>query len=199
MENKKCCKQNTDLECNIQTIQENTDLKCNIQTIQEKTDDENKLYKFYPLILTFIFIIGGAGISQYNFDTWKWNEFMKNLMGIMLITFSYLKLLNPSGFKKSFSNYDYLAKYVPIYGYIYPLIELTLGLLYIIEVFPIIINSLVIVIFTFNLVQIGIVIYQGKKLECACMGSLGLKLPLSWVTILEDLFMIIMAIIMLSI
>ena len=186
MENKKCCKQNTDLECNIQTI-------------QEKTDDENKLYKFYPLILTFIFIIGGACISQYNFDTWKWNEFMKNLMGIMLITFSYLKLLNPSGFKKSFSNYDYLAKYVPIYGYIYPLIELTLGLLYIIEVFPIIINSLVIVIFTFNLIQVGIVIYQGKKLECACMGSLGLKLPLSWVTILEDLFMIIMAIIMLSI
>ena len=149
MENKKCCKQNTDLECNIQTIQEktddenkkcckqNTDLKCNIQTTQEKIDDESKLYKFYPLILTFIFIIGGAGISQYNFDTWKWNEFMKNLMGIMLITFSYLKLLNPSGFKKSFSNYDYLAKYVPIYGYIYPLIELTLGILYIIEVFPI--------------------------------------------------------------
>ena len=186
MENKKCCKQNKDLECNIQDI-------------QEKTDDENNFYKFYPLILTFIFIIGGAGISQYNYDTWKWNQFMKNLMGIMLITFSYLKLLNLSGFKESFSNYDYLAKYVPIYGYIYPFIELILGILYIIEVFSILINSIVIVIFTFNLIQVGIVIYQGKKLECACMGSLGLKLPLSWVTIIEDIFMIAMAIAMLSI
>ena len=193
MENKKCCKQNKDLECNIQ------DLECNIQDIQENTDDENNFYKFYPLILTFIFIIGGAGISQYNYDTWKWNQFMKNLMGIMLITFSYLKLLNLSGFKESFSNYDYLAKYVPIYGYIYPFIELILGILYIIEIFSILINSIVIVIFTFNLIQVGIVIYQGKKLECACMGSLGLKLPLSWVTIIEDIFMIAMSIAMLSI
>ena len=63
MENKKCCKQNTDLECNIQAV-------------QEKTEDENKFYKFYPLIMTFIFVIGGACISQYNFDKWKWNEFM---------------------------------------------------------------------------------------------------------------------------
>lgn len=104
----------------------------------------------------------------------------------MLITFSYLKLLNPSEFKKSFSNY----------GYLYPLIELTLGILYIIEV---LINSLVIFIFTINLIQVGIVLYHGKKLECACMGSLGFKLPLSWVTILEDIFMILMAIIVLSI
>ena len=186
MEDEKCCKQNKDLECNTQTVQENK-------------DNENKFYKFYPLILTFIFIIGGACISQYNFDIWKWKVFMKNLMGIMLITFSYLKLLNPSGFKKSFSNYDYLAKYVPIYGYIYPFLELVLGLLYIVEIFPILINSLVIIIFTFNLIQVGIVLYQGKELECACMGSLGLKLPLSWVTILEDVFMIIMAIVMLLI
>jgi hypothetical protein len=186
MENKKCCKQNTDLECNNQIV-------------QVETHAENKFYKFYPLILTFIFVIGGAGISQYNNETFQRNEFMRNLMGLMLITFSYLKLLNPSGFKNSFANYDYLAKYIPIYGYIYPLIELTLGVLYITEVFPILINSLVIIIFTFNLIQVGIVIYQGKELECACMGSLGLKLPLSWVTILEDVFMIIMAIIMLSI
>jgi hypothetical protein len=192
MQNKKCCKNNTDLVCN------NTDLECNNKVISEEPSDENKFYKFYPLILTFVFVIGGAAISQYNFENFKWNEFMKNLMGLMLITFSYLKLLNPSGFKKSFSNYDYLAKYISIYGYIYPLIELILGILYIIEIFPILINSLVIFIFTINLIQVGIVIYQGKKLECACMGSLGLKLPLSWVTILEDVFMIIMAIIMLS-
>lgn len=211
MENKKCCKHNTDLECNNKIITEetpnenkkcckqNTDLESNNKIITEEIPNENKFYKFYPLILTFVFVIGGAVISQYNFETFKWNSFMKNLMGLMLITFSYLKLLNPSGFKKSFSNYDYLAKYIPIYGYLYPLIELTLGILYIIEVFPVLINSLVIFIFTINLIQVGIVLYHGKKLECACMGSLGFKLPLSWITILEDIFMILMAIIMLSI
>ena len=74
MQNKKCCKNNTDLVCN------NTDLECNNKVISEEPSDENKFYKFYPLILTFVFVIGGAAISQYNFENFKWNEFMKNLI-----------------------------------------------------------------------------------------------------------------------
>ena len=88
--------------------------------------------RFYPLLLTFSLVIGGAFITQFpigesSFDT---RAFMNNLMGLLLISFSYLKLLNPRGFRTAFSKYDILAFYVPVYGYVYPLVEYSLGVFY---------------------------------------------------------------------
>ena len=108
-------------------------------------------------------------------------------------------MLNLKGFKLSFSKYDLIAYHIPLYGDIYPLIEFTLGLFYCIKVYPIIINSIAILFLTINLVEVCYAILQKKQLECACMGSLGFKLPLSYITITEDLFMIIMACVMIGI
>ena len=150
-----------------------------------------KWSQFYPLIITFLFVIGGAFVTQStSFEVYN---FLTNLMGILLITFAYLKLLNPKGFRTSFSKYDLIAFYVPIYGYLYPLIEFTLGVFYCLHLYSLIINSLTIFLLVVNLSQVGRALFLKKKLECACMGSIGFKLPLSYVTISEDLVMILMA------
>ena len=158
---------------------------------------DQKWFRFYPLGITFVFVIGAAGITQAT--SFEVHNFMSNLMGILLITFSYLKLLNPKGFRMSFAKYDLIAFYIPPYGYIYPWIELTLGVFYCLHLYSLIINSLTIFVLVINISQVLRALFLKKSLECACMGSLGFKLPLSYVTISEDLVMILMASVMIGI
>ncbi len=152
---------------------------------------------FYPLIITFLFVIGGALMTQY--PSFEVQNFMNNLMGILLITFSYLKLLNPKGFRTSFAKYDLIAFYIPVYGYIYPWIEFTLGAFYCLHLYSLVINSLTILFLLINMGQVIRALLLKKSLECACMGSLGFKLPLSYVTISEDVVMIVMAGVMIAV
>jgi len=147
--------------------------------------------RFYPLFITFLFVLGGAFITQStSFEVYN---FLTNLMGILLITFAYLKLLNPKGFRMSFAKYDLIAFYIPVYGYIYPWIELTLGVFYSLHLYSLVINSLTIFFLVINMGQVARALILKKSLECACMGSLGFKLPLSYITLSEDLVMIVMA------
>ena len=212
MENKTCCKKKTNC-CNNESIVNIPILTGNSETMNNMGNSETmnnmgnsetfeiikQIKLFYPLIITFLFVISGALITQYPIDSFNSEHFMYNLMGILFITFSYLKMLNLKGFKMSFSKYDFIAYHIPIYGYIYPLIEFTLGLFYCIKLYPIIINIITIIFLTINLVEVSYVLIQKTQLECACMGSLGFKLPLSYITITEDLFMILMACIMIGI
>lgn len=203
MDNKKtCCKK----QLNVSNISVLIDTKNNTPT-QSKDFILNgflnkiwdKMTLFYPLIITFLFVISGALITQYPINKFRNRDFMYNFMGILLIVFSYLKILNVRGFKESFSKYDFIAYYIPFYGYFYPFIEFGLGVFYCIQIYPIVINSIAIVLLVINLLEVIYALIKNKKLECACMGSLGFKLPLSYITIIEDLFMIIMACVMIGI
>ena len=202
-----CCK-NNDITLNIDYSDNNENNLINTNEVNVINDNEinpqninilNKLTLFYPLIITFLFVISGAIVTQYPISTFNSKHFMSNLMGILLITFSYLKMLNLKGFAISFSKYDFIAYYIWPYGYIYPLTELTLGLFYCVKLYPVIINSITIFFLTINFIEVSYALILKKELECACMGSLGFKLPLSYITITEDIFMIIMSIIMISI
>jgi hypothetical protein len=46
------------------------------------------------------------------------------------IVFSYFKVLNIRGFADSYRTYEIVANGFPAYGYLYPFIELTLGVCY---------------------------------------------------------------------
>ena len=186
---KPCCKKN----------QNTIILEPIAESIKVEKNWKNKILLFYPLIISFFYVLLGSIFSEYPFDDFNGKDFLRSIMGFMLIIFSYLKMLNPSGFIMSFKKYDYLTSKFVYYGYIYPLIEIMLGIFILINVFYIFTNAAIIILFSINLTQVIIVLKQGKELECACLGSLGFKLPLSQVTIIEDVIMIIMSIIMLSI
>ena len=183
MEIKECCKKTSTLESQLQ--------------IDVKQLHIKKIKTFYPLFLTFSYVIGGAIISEYPYNIFSWRHFCRIFMGLLLLLFSYIKLLNPQGFVITFKKYDLFSSKCELYGYSYPLIEATLGIFYIINYAPIIINSIIIGLLSINLIQVIRALHQKKQLECACMGSLGFKLPLSYVTISEDIIMITMAIVML--
>lgn len=118
---------------------------------------------------------------------------MQNFMGIFFITFSYFKLINLKEFAQSFRQYDPLAKIIKPYALVYPFVELFLGLAFL-TAFNLKLTSIVTAIVT-GLGAFGI--YQTIKnkqiIECACLGMV-FKLPLSRVSLIENLAMFAMSV-----
>ena len=108
------------------------------------------------------------------------------------LTFATFKLMDLKGFKEGYSTYDLLAQKIPMYGYVYPFIELAFGLGMILA--PLSKGLLVVEIIVMAFSGIGVAIKIAKKepFMCACLGTF-LKIPLTKVTLIEDFGMAILA------
>lgn len=117
-------------------------------------------------------------------------------MAGFFIVFAFFKLLNLEGFSNSYRMYDIVANKWNIWGLIYPFVELTLGILYLINVFPFETNvatAIILGVSSIGVIQSNL---NKKKIKCACLGDV-FNLPMSTVTIVEDLTMVAMALVML--
>ncbi len=161
----------------------------------EDTNKPNKLKRYWPLFaLILIAILGAMALvhgTQKGLSAW-----MHFFMGFFLCQFAMLKLFNPSGFAEGFQMYDLVAKKFRSYAYLYPLIELSLGLSYLSFSCPI--ATYIVTIIVMGVGAIGVIgaLKRGLDLRCACMGTV-LDVPLSTVTLSEDIAMGVMACIML--
>ena len=92
----------------------------------------------------------------------------------------------------SFRMYDPIAKQAPIYGYIYPFIEVLLGMMFLIR-FEINI-ALILTVIVLGITTIGVtqVLVSKRSIKCACLGT-TLNLPMTEATFIENALMIIMA------
>ena len=93
--------------------------------------------------------------------------------------------------------YDPLAKKAPIYGYIYPFIEVLLGVMFLTRLEVNI--ALVITVIILGLTTIGVTqtLLNKRAIKCACLGT-TLNLPMTEATFIENALMIIMALILIS-
>lgn len=157
---------------------------------------EITLATYKPLFMIVGFIILVSAMVQYPFSDFSWMLFMRHFMAGFFITFSFFKLLNLSGFASSYQMYDVIAKAIPFWAFLYPFIELGLGLLYLTDIQPYFTNIATIVIL--GTASIGVIQsnLQKRKIKCACLGDF-FNLPMSTVTIIEDVTMVAMAVVML--
>jgi hypothetical protein len=88
--------------------------------------------------------------------------------------------------------YDLLAKKIPAYGFIYPFIELGLGTSYLLGYRPVLINAITLIVMSFSTIGVIWAVANKQKIRCACLGT-GFNLPMTTVTIIEDLLMAAMA------
>ena len=123
---------------------------------------------------------------------------MHYFMGFLFCQFSLLKLFNIPGFADGFQMYDLIAKKSRTYALSYPLVELLLGLAYLSMFFPIATYLITIAFMLLGSIGVFKALKKGLDLYCPCMGTI-LKVPLSTVTLTEDLGMGAMALIMLII
>ena len=151
---------------------------------------------YKPLILVFAYILLVTLAVEYSAGHFELHRFMPNFMAGFFLVFSFFKLLDLAGFADSYSMYDVLAKRVPAYGYIYPFIELGLGASYLLAYRPMLTNVVTLVVMAFSTIGVTLAVMNKQKIKCACLGA-GFNLPMTTVTIIEDLLMAAMALWML--
>lgn len=122
--------------------------------------------------------------------------FMMTFMAGFFLIFGGLKLVNLKAFANRFATYDILAKQWKPYGYVYPFIEIALGVCYVFSIAPRITSIVTIVIMTVGAYGIYQKLRSGRMFTCACLGT-KFDIPLTKVTVAENLVMAAMAITML--
>ncbi len=162
-----------------------------VQIIGDNTDEKSKLQQLKPLLLIFLYLFSSAFLL--NFRDWNASEAMLDFMGLFYIVFSFFKLLDLKGFPESFRMYDPLAKALPVYGWVYPFIEVGLGLMLLFR-FQVTIG-LMVTILILGITTIGVTksLLDKKRIRCACLGT-ALKLPMTEATFIENAIMLVMAV-----
>ncbi|MCB1118349.1 MAG: hypothetical protein KDK65_00145 [Chlamydiia bacterium] len=143
--------------------------------------------QYWPLIcLIAVALLAGLAIG----------DGMSSFMGVLFCQFALLKLFDIPGFADGFAMYDLLAQRSRAYALTYPFIELALGLAYLSGFYPPATYIVTIVVMLFGSIGVLLSLKRGLNIHCACMGT-ALKVPLSTVTLVEDLGMALMAFAML--
>ncbi|WP_426431181.1 heavy-metal-associated domain-containing protein [Winogradskyella sp. HB-48] len=156
-------------------------------------EEKSELKQLFPLFLIFGYILIAS--TLLNLKPWNINGLMLDFMGLFYIVFSFFKLLDLKGFPESFRMYDPLAKVFPAYGWIYPFIEVALGLMFLMRFqidIALIVTLVILGITTFGVTK---TLLDKKAIQCACLGT-ALKLPMTKATFIENAIMIVMAIFM---
>lgn len=178
--------------------------KPNDLEVQEKV----QLKDFIPLIVVFVYIFGGAFVlneltRSFNMNMDSMNQIMSNsngrvisfmnyLMGLWLLVFAMFKLFDLKGFADGYSQYDLIARKWFGWGFIYPFVEVTLGLAYLFSFQMLWTNIITLVLMIIGAIGVGIKLYKKEKFQCACLGTI-FKIPLTQITLYEDIFMAVMA------
>lgn len=147
---------------------------------------------YRPLLILLgylLLVIAAANVMQGRFDP---ALSMRLFMGGFFIAFSFFKMLDLRGFSDAYRSYDLVAKALPAYGFVYPFIELSLGLAYLAHWQPVWVNAATALVMGLSLLGVLRAVLSGKAIRCACLGTV-FNLPMSTVTIIEDGLMLVMA------
>ena len=145
---------------------------------------------YWPLfvIVSAAVIAGGVGWLQ----TENVMRSMTLFMGTGITLLASLKVMNVNEFAMTFRKYDLVAGRFEWYAYSYPFLELALGLGYLLSWQLIIVNAVTFVVMTIGAVGVYQKMQDEEVLMCACLGAV-FNVPMTWVTLVEDLIMASMA------
>lgn len=141
---------------------------------------------YYPLLLVMS-LIALVPLATGSFMGW-----MMGFMAGFYIVFGAFKLLDVPAFARSYAQYDIIAKQVPAWGYVYPFVELALGFGFLFWLDMRVLSWIALVLSLIGAVGVIQANMSKQKIECACLGTV-FKLPMSVVTVIENLGMAAMA------
>jgi len=88
--------------------------------------------------------------------------------------------------------YDIIAARWKGWGYVYPFVELGLGILYLTNLVPVFTNWMTLILLGISSIGVIKSNLDQRKIKCACLGEV-FNLPMSTVTIIENVTMVAMA------
>lgn len=139
---------------------------------------------FYPLIgiLSIVVALTFVGVQYFTQD------WMLAFMGYFFLIFGLLKVIRIRGFVEAYQMYDVLAKRSKTYAYIYPFLEVGFGVAYILAWQVSLVSAVVVPIMLIGALGVYLKLREGEEIPCACLGTV-FKVPMTWVTLGEDLLM----------
>lgn len=158
--------------------------------VLEETKSFFDTYKPVLLLFAYVFVI--SFIASWQNGNINWMEFMRFFMAGFFLSFSFFKLINLKGFAESYAMYDIVAKKIPAWGYVYAFVELGLGLAFALNFNPLVTNWITLIVMTVSIIGVLQSVLNKRKIQCACLGAV-FNLPMSTLTIIEDLLMIAMS------
>lgn len=158
-------------------------------------DTPKKWTDWLPLITVIFYVLGMTAIST-SLTEFTLNNLLTYSMGYFFLFFSLFKVIDLPGFAMGFQEYDLLAKRWPIWGYVYPFIEITLAALYLLRVDDPALHLATLGLSALICIGVGIKLIKREPFHCACLGTV-LKVPLTKVSLAEYATMGAMALMML--
>jgi len=162
-------------------------------------DETRSFWQTYkPVLLVFGYILGATLAVEAGHGGFSLMRWMEHFMAGFFLVFSFFKLLDVPAFAMSYSSYDLVARKWNGWGYIYPFIELTLGFLFLISFNHLITNAVTLVVMGVSTLGVVNSLMAKRRFQCACLGTV-FNLPMSTITLVEDLLMVGMSAAMLLI
>jgi copper chaperone CopZ len=148
---------------------------------------------YRPLLLVFAFItFAAAALSLRGGVEKPMESFMLDFMAGFFLVFGFFKLLDVRAFADAYRSYDLLAARWHPWGLIYPFIEVALGAAYLMRWQLTAVNWIALLVMWFSAIGVINALMNRRTIRCACLGA-GFNLPMSTVTLIEDLLMVAMA------
>lgn len=146
---------------------------------------------YIPLIVIVLMIAVVSAIASWT-GQFSLSGFVLNFMTGFFLVFAGFKFMDLKGFAEGYSTYDLLAQKWFGYGYFYPFIELAFGLLMLAGFHSAGLLWTEFVVMTFSGLGVAIKVARREPFMCACLGTF-LKVPLTYVTLIEDFGMAALA------
>lgn len=150
------------------------------------------LRDFYPLAGMLVLVLTATVLSIYQLSL----DPMLAFMGWFFLVFGALKTLRLSGFVEAYRMYDLVAMRSRAYAYAYPFLEIAFGLAYLAawQVKPV--SVLVLIVMLIGALGVYRKLRAREEIPCACLGTV-FTVPMTYVTLGEDLLMAAMALLIL--
>jgi hypothetical protein len=167
--------------------------------LSKQSQNKSWLATYQPLLIIIgliLLVTLAVSVRDWVNEMWVWQNTMRYFMAGFMLVFAGFKLIGLKGFKDGYRTYDLLAHRWPAYGYIYPFLELGLGLLYLLDIFVFEAHVATLILMSFSGLGVVQSLRQKRQIQCVCLGTI-IDVPLTNVTLVEDFGMAAMALIML--
>lgn len=159
-------------------------------------ETESSAVEYAKFTLVIFGILATSIALSYSVGDGGLQDWMRWFMGVFFVVFAGFKFVGYKMFATMFAGYDVVAKRSTLYAYVYPFIELVLGLAYLFNFFGVARDAFTVVIMFVSAIGVYTEFKKRSGIHCACLGNV-IKLPLSTTSLVEDLAMGLMALIML--
>ncbi len=153
---------------------------------------KNWFTTYKPILIIFSYITLITLLIQLSNPVFDFMQWMQHFMAGFFLSFSFFKMLDLPAFADSYATYDIIAKRFRGWGFIYAFIELGLGFAYAINLHPFATNAITFLIMGISTIGVLQSVLNKRKIQCACLGAV-FNLPMSTITLTEDLLMVLMA------